>query len=337
MFTSQDQQCLFYDSANGINLHDGSGNLADINSQDKPFVLKLNSSEGLGGNNDPKTEQNDVKLAEILNNFIKKEESHPVIEDIRGRLAKAHGVDEKYIAIQSFYAGTFNVVYTVLDLAQQVVEKVTKIAEKLKTQFDKFVSAKIHPLLYRPSFDISLFDARGNKTFGTQPETHQVGPPGKTKPYTTPSGWTRYGLKVLGKYEDDRWLHPFGDAGNWYRAFHGTGSAKSVDFSDSNTYLDQQDPSVDALSSIHQGEFRTARVAAYGPGVYCSPDPKFPENGYVKSISLNTKQGMKKFKCMLQVAVNPDGIKGDPGTPNNIWVVPKPQDIRPYGILIKEA
>lgn len=221
LFGSEEQECLFYDSANGIDLHDASGNLADINSQDKPFVLKLISSEGLGGSNDPKTEQNDVKLAEILNNVIEQNETHPVIEDIRDRLAKAHGVDKKYIVIKSVYAGTFNVVYTVLDLVQQAAEKVTKIAEKLKTQFDQFVSAKIHPLLYRPSFDISFFDTRGNKTFGSQSETHQVGPPGKTKSYTTPSGWTRYGLKVLGKYEDDKWLHPFGDIENWYRAFHG--------------------------------------------------------------------------------------------------------------------
>ena len=337
LFGSQEQECLFYDSENGINLHDASGNLADINSQDKPFVLKLNSSEGLDGSNDPKTEQNDVKLAETLNNVIEKNETHPVIEDIRDRLAKAHGVDKKYIVIKNVYAGTFNVVYSVLDLDQQVVEKNTNITEKLKTQFNQFVSAKIHPLLYRPSFDISLFDVRGNKTFGSQSETHQVGPPGRTKSYTTPSGWTRYGLKVLGKYKDDKWLHPFGDAQNWYRAFHGTGRAESVDFSGSNAYSEKQYASVDAVSSIVQTAFRPARIAAYGPGVYCSPDPTFPEKGYVGAVSLNTKQGPKIFKCMLQVAVNPDGIKGEPNTPSTIWVVPNPQDIRPYGILIKEA
>ncbi len=39
-FGNEHCACLFYDSKNGINLHDGFQNVADINSQDRPFVLK---------------------------------------------------------------------------------------------------------------------------------------------------------------------------------------------------------------------------------------------------------------------------------------------------------
>jgi hypothetical protein len=38
---------------------------------------------------------------------------------------------------------------------------------------------------------------------------------------------------------------------------------------------------------------------------------------------------------MLQVAVNPNGVKFTKY--DDIWVVPDPKDIRTYGILIKEA
>ncbi|CAF1235922.1 unnamed protein product [Rotaria sp. Silwood1] len=204
----EDQQCLFFDSANGINLHDVSGNLADIDSEDRPFVLKLKSSEGLGGDN-------------------------------------------------------------------------------------------------------TFFDARGDKTFNSGPQTYEIGPPERTKTYTSPTGWTRYGLKVLGKseYKNDDWLHPFQHPGNWYRAFHGTGNATKVDFGNSNANFDQTAAPVDALANIFVGDMFGA-------------------------VELDTEQGKKKFMCMLQVAVNPDSVQYPT---NDIWVAPKPQDIRPYGILIKEV
>ncbi len=108
----------------------------------------------------------------------------------------------------------------------------------------------------------------------------------------TPTGWTRYGLNVLDKYkEGNKWLEPFQDPENWYRAFHGTGRATSSDFGGSKPSFDQQFASVDALASIYQTEFRRARVAAYGSGVYCSRDPTFPENGYVSTVELNTQRG----------------------------------------------
>ena len=57
----------------------------------------------------------------------------------------------------------------------------------------------------------------------------------------------------------------------------------------SNLSFDAQYASIDAASSIHTAGFREARVAAYGPGVYCSPKPTFVENGYAGKIELDTK------------------------------------------------
>ena len=202
-------------------------------------------------------------------------------------------------------------------------------------EFGHFVSAQIHPLLHRPSFDIAFFDSRGNQNFSSESITFEVGPPGRKKLYTTPAGWTRYGLQVLGKYSDDYWLDPFEDSRNWYRAYCGTGRARSSEFVDRNQFFDQQYAPVDAMASIYANGFRTARVHAYGSGVYCSPNPKFLERGHVGSVPVDTQQGKKYFKCMLQVAVNPDGVTFHYN--NEIWVVADPKDIRPYGILIKEA
>ncbi|CAF1027864.1 unnamed protein product [Didymodactylos carnosus] len=334
LLTNKNQQCLFYDSAKGINLHDASGNLADINFHDRPFVLKLKSSKGLGKDKIEKDEYDDLKLIQTLNNVIEQKKFHPIIEDILERLSKAHDIEKKYIAIKRVYIGTFNVVYTVMDLVRHVLESIQDASLKLRIQFEEFVSARIHPLLYRPSFDISYFDDRGNKTFSNESEIHEVGPPGHTKLYTSPTEWTRYGLKVLSKYPTDDWLHPFQGPGNWYRAFHGTGRADAKDFGNYNQPLDKQYACVDALSSIFVNDFCKARVHAFGEGVYCSPNPKFLENRYVGTVPLDTRQGKKNFKCMLQVAVNPDGVNC---VKDDTWVVANPKDIRPYGILIKEV
>ncbi len=337
LFESRNIPCLFFDSAHGKNLHDASGNLADMDLEDRPFVLKLNSNEGLGDSIEPKTEHDAIIFVQILNNAIEQEQSHPIIEDILDRLSKAHEIDKKDICIKTVYVGTFNIVYTVKDLLNRGVKLLTNLSQKLKDQFDQFLRAKIHPLLYRPSFDISFFDEQGNKTFSSQPKTYQVGPPGKTETYTTPIGWMRYGFKVLSKYSDgDKWLDPFQDPGNWYRAFHGTGNAQAaIYFGNSKHSFDQQYASVDAAGSIYTTGFRPSEVGRYGPGVYRSPDPKFPEKGYVTPVELDTQEGKKKFKCMLQVAVNPNGVKFT--SDKDIWVVPNPQNIRPYGILIKEV
>jgi len=90
-------------------------------------------------------------------------------------------------------------------------------------------------------------------------------------------------LNVLDEYSGDkRWLDPFFDSGNWYRAFHRTGNARKDDFFNDILESDPNFFCIAALANIHRHSFCTARVAAYGPGVYCSPNPTFVENGYVK-------------------------------------------------------
>lgn len=336
LLAAQNVECLFYDSANGKNLHDSSGILAEIGSTERPFVLNLKSSAGLGGQKAPTTEKGAIRLARILTESVEKNKPNPVVDDVRKRLSEAHRTNKENICITSVYVGSFNVAYIVKDWTPEKNKSLPELKRKLENTFEEFVTAKIHPLLCRPAFDISFFDKQGNKVFPATPETHQVGPPGRTQVYTSPAGWARYGLKVLGKYSNgDSWLHPFKDPGNWYRAFHGTGRASSDDFSKSNQSFDKQYACVDAMGSIYKTGFRKARVHAYGEGVYCSPDPTFPERGYVGDVEFDTQQGKKKFKCMLQVAVNPDTVifTSDKG----IWVVPEPEDIRPYGILIKEV
>jgi len=335
LFKSGDKNCLFFDSKKGMNLHDTFQNAADLESDNRPIVLKFSSSEGLGNIDHVQTEEEELKLAHTLNNAIQKKQSHPVLDDIIERLARIHGVRKEDIAIQNVFSGTMNTVYTVTTPSGSITITADLSIENYKTDFPNIISVRVHPLVDRPTFDISMFDPRGNKTFPNTLETFNIGPSGRQQLYTQPAGWTRYGLKVLGKYDNDYWLHPFQHPQNWFRAFHGTGSATNDDFDNNNQVADQRYAPVDALSSIYRTGFRLARVKAYGPGVYCSPNPLVPENDYVRKVPVETENGTKYYKCMLQVAVHPDGVTFHRN--NSVWVVADPKNIRPYGILIKET
>lgn len=162
-----------------------------------------------------------------------------------------------------------------------------------------------------------------------------IGPKGKKQRYVQPSGWTRYGQRVLGKYTDGNdWLEPFNGRKNWYRAYHGTKNAKAEDFKNSNENFDPKGASVDAMASIYKDGFQKARIGHYGAGVYCSPNPLFPEKDYVSPVEIDTELGRKQFKFMLQVSMNPEGVTI---STDDIWLVGDPKNIRPYGILIKEC
>lgn len=336
MFQAQNVQCLFFDGNHGNGLHDASGLLTELGSNDRPFVLKLNSSEGLGDSQGPKTQHGAIRQVQQLTDAIRRDQSHPILEDIKDRLAKSHRTNKENIRLKSISYGSFCVAYCKENWTQNDMDSLPELTKKLQRNFEQYSTAKIHPLLCRPAFDISMFDPRGNKTFPNTPEFHEVGPPGRKETYTSPAGWTRYGLKALGRYASgNSWLDPFGDPGNWYRAFHGTGRASAEDFKKSEQSFDGNYAPVDAMASIHKTGFRAARFAAYGAGVYCSPDPAFPEHGYVGTVPCDTQNGRKNFKCMLQVAVNPDGVQFTKDA--KIWVVANPENIRPYGILIKEA
>lgn len=325
-------ECLFFDSTHGKNLKDAFMNLPDLESNNRLFVLKLNSIEGLGGINAPKSEHELIQLVERMNTAIENGRSHPVVDDVLDRLSKAHHIDQKHISIMNVYDDKFNIVYKV----ENVAEPLQLLSEKLKERFPQFDCAKIHPLFGRPTFDISCFDARGNKTFPYPADTYDIGPPGRTQCYQQAARWTRFGLNVMGRYKDgDHWLHRFKDPRNWYRAYHGTKNARAIDFNRLLDDVDEKYACLDACSNIYEKGFCKARVTAYGPGVYCSPNPEYIDDHYAGSVEIDTHQGRKKYKCMLQVAVNPYGVILTKD--RNIWVAAEPEHIRPYGILIKEV
>lgn len=152
--------------------------------------------------------------------------------------------------------------------------------------------------------------------------------------YNYPKGWKRFAVRVKNRFGDDNsWLRLDGHEGEWAVAFHGT------------TY--------EALVPILEGGLIAGRAQVYerksdvrtgqtiGRGVYCTPSISVAQ-AYASSrtgegqFSLDGKSALFVVTCRIK----PSAIKRcqdenkDSGA---YWVINDPKDIRPYGVLVKEA
>lgn len=140
--------------------------------------------------------------------------------------------------------------------------------------------------------------------------------------YHRPYGWKRYALKVLGKYENDRWLGKQGiradsSEGEWPVSYHGTG--------------------VNESGNIAQEGFDMSKGKRFlfGRGIYSTP-----------SIEVAAKYAQKfthkgtNYQIVFQHRVNPADLKVIDASATGggeYWVQPHPEFMRPYGICIQHC
>jgi hypothetical protein len=241
------------------------------------------------------------------------------------KLAAALGVSEEAIIITDVREGILKTTFHVAGGTPGVPEP-----ENFKKEFgNNFTDIRVAPLLLALKFNPNDLDVRGDKKFTGTPSTFQIGPPGNQMAYTQPpNGWTRYGLKVLGKYGCDTWLHPFRHSNNWYRVYHGTGDPNRSDAKGERASVPK---------SIHDTGLRIGRNNAHGRGVYWSPNFAIAEEYSVTHGCLTVKfadETVKTYICVMQCAVRPGGETRTPFP--GYFFVANPTDIRAYGLLLKE-
>jgi hypothetical protein len=140
------------------------------------------------------------------------------------------------------------------------------------------------------------------------------------KPYRIPCGWKRFAVKVSGKYDSgsDAWLGE-GEKG-WAVAYHGT-QKKNL-------------PGI--LSLGFRAGVRQKFKGEVGKGVYCTPNI----NVAAYFASSQKVAGMN-VQVVLQLRVRPEAIRevtnGDKWMYNQYWVLNNPQDVRAYGVLLRET
>jgi hypothetical protein len=139
------------------------------------------------------------------------------------------------------------------------------------------------------------------------------------KPYVLPRGWNRYGLKVLGKFENDTWLGEPGprtssSQGEWAVSYHGTHQSNVCDI-------------------VNEGfDLNKSRRSRYGRGIYSSPYPEEAEM-YAEEFQ---HEG-KRYKVMTQNRVNMNNNATKIVNNGRYYLTYPDGEIRLYGILIKQA
>lgn len=139
--------------------------------------------------------------------------------------------------------------------------------------------------------------------------------------YQRPYGWKRYAIKVLGRFDDDKWLGEQGQRvrsshGEWPVSYHGTGESAS--------------------GSIAQDGYRLSKGKRFkfGRGIYSTPSIEVAAK-YAKEFSHKGK----RYKLVFQNRVSATNLQILDAKTTGVgeyWVQPYEAFIRPYGICIQQ-
>ena len=187
------------------------------------------------------------------------------------------------------------------------------IFKKSKFDIKYFSDIEYIPILETIRLNKSMLDSQGNNKndlFWGYNETRGG------EIYYPPVGWHRYGLRVFNKYDNQNndWLSYDNRKGEWCISYSGLSG-----FTNKNQSLENDNDIKNPGQKI-------------GNGVFTWFKPELINN-YTESIDVN---GIN-YKMALMLRVNPKKIR-IPQSDQNVWVVNgNPDEIRPYGILLKKV
>ena len=215
----------------------------------------------------------------------------------------------------------------------EVLEGLDHLEAAFRGEFGTFQSLQVHPLAYLLHFNLNELEtaaALACRRFDPPAVPFSIGPAGLERPYRQPVDWTRVGLRVLGKYDGgDDWLANPGMGGQrlaWYRAYHGTSRT--------------------AFRPIAGQGISPSINGKLGPGVYVSPHVDYADL-YGGRHEVHFNDGTTRaYRCVFMCAVRPGAVVREGyaraaghayAGENAEWTVAGAVDVRPYGILVKEA
>jgi len=257
--------------------------------------------------------------------------------DIRKCLATSTGVPIEEIAIMNITSGTvhFDVLIPAVYLTRNTAEEnqiqrtIYDAKNAISQQFQRaypnaFVGVDVVLTQLKDQFTFCPgdFDKRGDFKFPKATgETQRRG----NLPYYQPSkSWKRYGLRVVGLYEDDQWITMNGNAREWAVAFHGPNGKI-----DSFTGIGKSRMIAKASANACGGR-RAINTATPipNPGIYFAQNV---ENCYKTPLQI----GNKRYEVAFQCRIHRDHI-WETGNGSTWIVVDSPIYVRPYGIVLKE-
>ena len=139
--------------------------------------------------------------------------------------------------------------------------------------------------------------------------------------YTRPCGWQRKAMKVVGEYEDDKWLGGGGirtatTPGEWPVSYHSAAASSR----EGN------------IAEVGSRESR-GKSFDYDCGIFSTPlasvaarfAPTFEYSG-------------QRYQVIFQNRINPETLQQiNPSAAEVFWASPKEEDVRPYNICLKKV
>lgn len=168
------------------------------------------------------------------------------------------------------------------------------------------------------------FDERFDFTYDGQNgvAVESRGAEGRT--FYWPRGWRKLALSVEGVYESNHWLDK---NDGWSVAFHGTvGDWRGIK------------DIVEHGFKVRGGKHAPRNGQLFGPGIYCTPDPEIAVTYAQMEAPLTTYEG-DTYYVVFQLRVRPRSYNEHwhIQDQNYCWVVPDERDVRPCGILLRQA
>jgi hypothetical protein len=268
---------------------------------------------------------------ELLND---KEEQRKFNDKLKKKLSKEYNIDEDEIIISFPQKGSYQI--TVIFKQKEFFDlKKKDLLEKFKDEPELGKLKDLHEDLIMSGCKLTpdMFDSKGNNKDGGWGENETRG----GEPYIPPKGWIRYGLNVLGKYDNgnDDWLAYDNREGEWCIAYHGVGQGQS---SDNVKKIVKSIASSNLMPGNGQcyEDYEDCRHKPnkVGRGVYCTPDPNVTiDDGYAGIADVNGES----YYMAFMLRVKPDKIRCS-ASKKDYWVLNgNDNEIRPYGILIKKV
>lgn len=196
-----------------------------------------------------------------------------------------------------------------LKIEKEKIEEIFKFESELNNLVDFHES----PVLDAIILSRAMLDKRGDNKDGGYGQNEKRG----GEVYYPPNGWMRVGVKVYGEYDNgnNNWLSYDGRAGEWSICYRGVSNVTDKD------KINEDD------DDIKHGNKKV------GNGTLCYHDPKeMDEKTGVISNNINDQ-----YKLAFMLRVKPEQIRC-PKSKQSYWVLNgTPDEIRPYGILIKKC
>jgi hypothetical protein len=216
-------------------------------------------------------------------------EKYRFIVDVKAKLAAVHRVEPSDIVIIDLAPGTITVIYTVPRHRSSLSTLPPNLKKEYQKQFGvDYLRHEIHPSFAQLNVNPAVFATKWNRDFRDPTECPEGERRGEM-PYTTPAGWIRYGMSVLGRFKGgDGWLGICNCPGEWAVVYHGTATQ--------------------FLKSITETPLRAGRTNLYGYGIYCSPNPTIAK-GYTNTLQIpKTSSGSTKVRYMFMCRANVSAI-----------------------------